>query len=131
SVGGPLEGSRFYKIDGYYYIFVTQYANGEYVLRSTDPFGPYEIRPFAVKVPYAGVGAGASPHQGGIVQTHAGDWYYIGFNDSFPGGRLPVMAPFTWQDGWPELELVDGKWGASYPFPDVTCRDVPARPTLD
>lgn len=132
SVGGPLEGSRFYKIGEYYYIFVTQHANGEYVLRSTDPFGPYEYRPFAVRLPFAGSGAGGAPHQGGIVQTHAGDWYYIAFNDSFPGGRLPVMAPFTWtEDGWPELELVDGQWGAEYPFPDVTCRKVPPRPNLD
>ncbi|HEY5955593.1 MAG TPA: glycoside hydrolase 43 family protein, partial [Polyangiaceae bacterium] len=31
---GALEGSRFYKIKNDYYIFTTQYANGEYVLRS-------------------------------------------------------------------------------------------------
>jgi beta-xylosidase len=41
------------------------------------------------------------------------------------------MAPFTWENGWPELELVNGQWGASYPFPDVTCRNVPPRPSLD
>lgn len=122
NISGPLEGSRFYKIDGNYYIFMTQYANGEYVARSTTgPFGPYEIRPFAVKLPYAGVGAGDSPHQGGIVQTQHGDWYYIGFNDSFPGGRIPVMAPMTWKDGWPVLTLVNGQWGESYPFPKLAC----------
>ncbi len=123
NISGPLEGSRFYKIDGDYYIFVTQYANGEYVLRSTNgPFGPYELRPFAVKLPYAGAaGSGGSPHQGGIVQTQNGDWYYMAFNDSFPGGRLPVMAPMTWADGWPSVTLVDGKWGGTYPFPDLPC----------
>ncbi|WP_438016699.1 glycoside hydrolase 43 family protein [Sorangium sp. So ce315] len=123
SVSGPLEGSRFYRINGDYYIFVTQYANGEYVLRSKNgPFGPYELRPFAVKLPYAGApGSGGSPHQGGIVQTQNGDWYYIAFNDSFPGGRLPVMAPMTWSDGWPSVTLVDGKWGGTYPFPNLPC----------
>lgn len=122
SVSGPLEGARFYKIDGNYYIFLTQYANGEYVLRSTNgPFGPYELREFAVKEAYAGVGAGSSPHQGGIIETQNGDWYYMGFNDSYPAGRLPVMAPMKWEDGWPVLERVDGKWGASYPFPDLPC----------
>ncbi|MFO1390125.1 glycoside hydrolase 43 family protein [Cellvibrio sp.] len=121
-LSGPLEGSRFYKIDGNYYIFMTQYANGEYVARSTNgPFGPYELRPFAVKLPYAGVGAGISPHQGGIVQTQHGDWYYIAFNDSFPGGRIPVMAPMTWKDGWPSVTLVNGQWGESYPFPKLAC----------
>ncbi|WP_437733275.1 glycoside hydrolase family 43 protein [Sorangium sp. So ce1335] len=123
TVSGPLEGSRFFKRDGDYYIFVTQYANGEYVLRSTNgPFGPYELRPFAVKLPYAGApGSGGSPHQGGIVETQNGDWYYIAFNDSFPAGRLPVMAPMTWTDGWPSVTLVDGKWGGTYPFPNLPC----------
>ncbi|HEX2732263.1 MAG TPA: glycoside hydrolase 43 family protein [Polyangiaceae bacterium] len=133
-VGGPLEGSRFYKIDGNYYIFTTQYANGEYVLRSTDgPFGPYELRPFAVRVPFGGSGAGASPHQGGIVETQNGDWYYLGFNDSYPAGRLPVMAPMTWSDGWPSLTLSDGKWGAEYPFPNLPCgaANAEAMPRVD
>ncbi|XYH95427.1 glycoside hydrolase 43 family protein [Sorangium sp. So ce1128] len=123
NLSGPLEGSRFYKIDGNYYIFTTQYANGEYVLRSTNgPFGPYELRPFAVKLPYAGApGSGGSPHQGGIVQTQNGDWYYVAFNDSFPAGRMPVMAPMTWTDGWPSVTLVDGKWGGTYPFPNLPC----------
>ena len=122
NISGPLEGSRFYKINGNYYIFMTQYANGEYVARSTNgPFGPYEIRPFAVKLPYAGVGSGGAPHQGGIVQTQNGDWYYIAFNDAFPAGRLPVMAPMTWSNGWPSVTLVNGQWGASYPFPNLPC----------
>jgi beta-xylosidase len=121
-LSGPLEGSRFYKINGDYYILVTQYANGEYVLRSTNgPFGPYELKPFAVRLPFAGAGAGGSPHQGGIVETQNGDWYYLGFNDSYPAGRIPVMAPVTWADGWPAVTLVDGKWGASYPFPNLPC----------
>jgi len=122
NISGPLEGSRFYKINGNYYIFMTQYANGEYVARSTNgPFGPYEIRPFAVKLPYAGVGSGGAPHQGGIVQTQNGDWYYIAFNDAYPAGRLPVMAPMTWSNGWPSVTLVNGQWGASYPFPNLPC----------
>lgn len=123
NLSGPLEGSRFYKINGNYYILVTQYANGEYVLRSTNgPFGPYELRPFAVRLPYAGApGSGGSPHQGGIVQTQNGDWYYIAFNDSYPAGRLPVMAPVTWNDGWPAVTLVNGQWGGTYPFPNLPC----------
>ncbi len=130
-LSGPLEGARFLKRDDYYYIFLTQYANGEYVIRSTDPFGPYEMRPFAVQVPYAPEGSGASPHQGGVVETQQGQWYYIAFNDSYPGGRLPVMAPMNWVDGWPELVRIDNEWGAEYPFPDVTCRALESRPSLD
>ncbi|KYF91444.1 glycoside hydrolase [Sorangium cellulosum] len=123
NLSGPLEGSRFIKKDGNYYIFTTQYANGEYVLRSTNgPFGPYELKPFAVKLPYAGApGSGGAPHQGGVVETQNGDWYYMAFNDAFPAGRMPVMAPMTWTDGWPSVTLVDGKWGGTYPFPNLPC----------
>lgn len=119
---GALEGSRFYRINGDYYIFTTQYANGEYVLRSTSgPFGPYTLQKFAVKLPFAGSGAGASPHQGGIVDTPNGDWYYMAFNDAYPAGRIPVLAPVTWSNGWPSVTLVNGAWGASYPFPKLPC----------
>jgi beta-xylosidase len=118
---GPLEGSRFMRINGDYYIFTTQYANGEYVLRSTSgPFGPYTLQPFAAKVPTPLQGAGF-PHQGGMVETQNGDWYYMSFLDAYPGGRIPALAPFTWKDGWPSLTTVNGGWAASYPFPNLPC----------
>ena len=115
---GMLEGSRFYKVNGNYYIFTDHPPNAEYVLKSTHgPFGPYTMRPLEVQakspVPESG-----SPHQGGIVQTQKGDWYYMAFIDAYPGGRVPVLAPLKWNaDGWPVLELKDNAWGASYPYP--------------
>lgn len=115
---GTLEGSRFYKIGGNYYIFAPHPPNGEYVLRSTTgPFGPYTAHKLVLDVPSPVAGSGA-PHQGGIVQTAAGDWYYMAFVDDFPGGRIPVLAPMKWnKEGWPEMQLVDGKWGVNYPLP--------------
>ncbi len=127
---GALEGSRFYKINGDYYIFPTQYANGEYVLRSTSgPFGPYTLRTFAVRVPFSVAGAGASPHQGGIIETQNGDWYYMAFNDSYPAGRIPVLAPVTWNDGWPSVDLDNNAWGGVYPFPNLPCGAGRVRPS--
>ncbi len=33
---------------------------------------------------------------------------------------MPALAPITWNaEGLAVLEVVDGKWGASYPYPDV------------
>jgi beta-xylosidase len=129
---GTLEGSRFNKINGDYYIFTTQYANGEYVLRSTTgPFGPYTLKKFAVRLAYAGAaGSGGSPHQGSVIQTQNGDWYYMGFNDAYPGGRIPVLAPVTWTDGWPSVTLVNGKWGGSYPFPKLPCGAGKVKPLI-
>ena len=34
---GTLEGSRFYKRNGSYYIFLTRPANGQYILKSSKP----------------------------------------------------------------------------------------------
>jgi beta-xylosidase len=113
-----LEGSRFYKKDGYYYIFTTRPADGQFILRSSDPFGPYEIHTVIDRAGAPVQGAGV-PHQGGLIETQKGDWYYMGFIDAYPGGRIPVLAPVAWVDGWPEVELVNGDWAESYPYPDV------------
>jgi beta-xylosidase len=117
---GVLEGSRFYKVNGNYYIFTTRPANAEYVLKSTHgPFGPYEIRPLLKDARSPVPGAGV-PHQGGIVETQKGAWYYMAFIDAYPGGRVPVLAPMTWgDDGWPSLQMTDNTWSASYPMPDI------------
>ncbi|WP_374198071.1 family 43 glycosylhydrolase [Micromonospora sp. PLK6-60] len=116
---GTLEGSRFYKRGNYYYIWVTRPANGQYVLRSTSPWGPYEMRQVLLNMPTPVSGAGI-PHQGGLVQTQNGAWYYMAFVDAYPGGRIPVMAPINWSsDGWPSVQTVNGGWGASYPYPNV------------
>lgn len=113
-----LEGSRFYKVNGNYYIFTDHPPDGEYVLRSTSgPFGPYTMRRLVSRSISPVPGAG-SPHQGGIVQTQRGDWYYMAFIDAYPGGRIPVLAPLKWDsDGWPVLQIANNSWAASYPYP--------------
>ncbi|WP_030542170.1 glycoside hydrolase 43 family protein [Streptomyces albus] len=118
---GTLEGARFYKINGNYYIFLTRPANGQYILKSTSgPFGPYTMRQVLLDL-RGPVPGGGVPHQGGLVETPNGAWYYLAFVDAYPGGRIPVLAPVTWTaDGWPVVQLVDGAWGASYPSPAAT-----------
>jgi len=114
-----IEGSRMYRIKGYYYIFVTRAPDAEFVLKASNPFGPYEIRDLVDKItsPVANTGP---PHQGGIVDTLSGDWYYVGFIDAYPLGRNPVLGPITWgSDGWPTFNKVNNAWGKEYPFPSV------------
>ncbi|WP_427164559.1 glycoside hydrolase family 43 protein [Streptomyces sp. C1-1] len=117
---GTLEGSRFYKINGQYYIFVTRPANGQYILKSSSgPFGPYTMRQVLLDL-RGPIPGGGVPHQGGLVQTQGGAWYYMAFVDAYPGGRVPVLAPVTWtSDGWPVVQLVNGAWGNAYPSPAV------------
>ena len=115
---GTLEGSRFYKRNGYYYIWLTRPANGQYVLRSTSPWGPYEMRQVLLDMPGPITGGGV-PHQGGLVQTQNGDWYYMSFVDAYPGGRVPALAPITWTGDWPTVQTVNGGWGVNYPKPNI------------
>ncbi|MDQ0374135.1 family 43 glycosylhydrolase [Cellulomonas humilata] len=117
---GTLEGARFYKRNGYYYIWLTRPANGQYVLRSSSPFGPYEMREVLLNLP-GPISGGGVPHQGGLVQTQAGDWWYMAFTDAYPGGRVPTLAPIRWtSDGWPTLQTVNGRWGTTYNRPNIT-----------
>ncbi|MBN2803085.1 MAG: family 43 glycosylhydrolase, partial [Deltaproteobacteria bacterium] len=119
-----LEGSRFFKHEGSYYILLTRPPNAEFVLRSTNgPLGPYTIQTLVDNVSSPIQGGGA-PHQGGFVNTSKGDWYYMAFVDAYPGGRMPVLAPVTWANGWPSVQLVNGGWGSSYPHPDVPAHHV-------
>lgn len=120
---GTIEGARMYKVNGYYYIFVTRPADAEWVLRAESPFGPYEMRDFVTRIEGPLANAGFA-HQGGIVDTENGDWYYVGFMDAYPGGRIPVVAPFTWEDGWPVLVTDNGEWGRTYPLPVQTDKQV-------
>ncbi|MBB5867800.1 beta-xylosidase [Allocatelliglobosispora scoriae] len=117
---GTLEGARFYKRNGSYYIWLTRPANGQYVLKSSSPFGPYEMQQVLLNLP-GPISGGGVPHQGGLVQTQNGDWYYMAFVDAYPGGRVPVLAPITWSAaGWPVLQTVNGTWGAAYPAPNIS-----------
>jgi beta-xylosidase len=117
---GTLEGARFYKINGQYYIFLTRPANGQYILKSSSgPFGPYTMRQVLLDL-RGPIPGGGVPHQGGLVRTQNGAWYYLAFVDAYPGGRMPALAPVTWtSDGWPVVQLVNGAWGTSYPSPAV------------
>ncbi|CZR56427.1 probable xylosidase/glycosyl hydrolase [Phialocephala subalpina] len=115
---GYIEGSRMYKYNGSYYIFNTRPADAQFVLKSTNgPFGPYVVKELLADIEGPIVGGGV-PHQGSLVDTQKGDWYYMAFEDSYPGGRMPVLAPITWgSDGFPILITVNGSWGTSYEYP--------------
>jgi beta-xylosidase len=74
---------------------------------------------------------GGVPHQGGLVQTQNGDWYYASFVDAFPGGRMPALAPIKWtEDGWPTLRTVDNAWGKNYSYPDLPHSSRPIKPMI-
>jgi beta-xylosidase len=122
--GLTLEGSRMYKINGYYYIFSTKPADDEWVLKSKSPWGPYEAKLLVDSIGGPISNAGHA-HQGGVVDTKDGKWYYVAFLDSYPAGRIPVVAPLTFtSDGWPQIVKVNNAWGKTYPMPVTTSKTV-------
>lgn len=115
-------------------MWLTKPADEQHVLRADSPWGPYTERSvleqMPAPIPHSGV-----PHQGGIVDTPNGDWYYMAFLDAYPNGRIPVLAPLEWDDeGWPHVVTDEnGGWGRTYPMPSIeTNRTVtPAGPYTD
>jgi beta-xylosidase len=109
--GTLAEGSHIHKVNGYYYIFLIAWPQGQgrqqIVYRSKNIEGPYEGR---VVLNDAGVA------QGGIFDTPKGDWYAMLFQDHGAVGRIPYLVPVTWEDGWPVFGE-NGKLPASIPLP--------------
>ncbi|KAG6066128.1 hypothetical protein E4U32_006503 [Claviceps aff. humidiphila group G2b] len=107
---GNAEGSRMYKIKGTYYILnIDPTKMVQYVVKSTSVFGPYQSSKL-LDGPSCPIPGAGKPHQGGIVDDPQGNWYYMAFCDAFPGGRVPVLAPISFNaQGFPQL-LDPSKW---------------------
>ena len=94
-----IEGTKFYKRNGYYYIMSP--AGGvkygwQVIMRSRDPFGPYEE--------YVGLAQGKTqvngPHQGAWVDTPSGEDWFLHFQDKHAYGRVVHLQPARWVDDW-------------------------------
>ncbi|WP_268224642.1 glycoside hydrolase family 43 protein [Sinomicrobium oceani] len=118
-----VEGAKFYKRNGYYYIFAP--AGGvstgwQLAMRSRHPYGPYEER----IVMDQGKTAINGPHQGGWVALDNGENWFVHFQDKEAYGRIVHLQPMTWKKDWPvigEDRDGDGKGQPvlSYKKPDV------------
>jgi beta-xylosidase len=97
-----IEGPKFYKRNGYYYIFAPAggVATGwQTVMRSKNVYGPYEKR----KVMDQGKSAVNGPHQGAWVQTQTGEDWFVHFQDQFAYGRVVHLQPMKWKNDWPVI----------------------------
>ncbi|MEY4385927.1 MAG: hypothetical protein RLY20_1210 [Verrucomicrobiota bacterium] len=95
-----LEGPKFLKREGWYYILAPAggVATGwQVVLRSRNIFGPYadQIVLAQGRTPING------PHQGALVDTARGEWWFIHFQDAGIHGRILHLQPVRWENGWP------------------------------
>lgn len=95
-----LEGPKFLKKDGWYYILAPAggVENGwQVVFRSKNIYGPYEDK---IVLEQGGTSVNG-PHQGALVDTAEGEWWFLHFQDVGVYGRILHLQPVQWQDGWP------------------------------
>lgn len=97
-----VEGPKFYKRNGWYYLFAPAggVTNGwQLVLRSRHVFGPYEARTVMAQgnTPING------PHQGGWVNTPQGEYWFLHFQDKGAYGRVVHLNPMKWVEEWPVI----------------------------
>lgn len=105
--GLGYEGSHIYKINGRYYIFLIHIPKGKmrteacYVSDKID--GPYSGGEVYCE-DFEGWNSGIA--QGGIVQANDGKWYGILFQDHGALGRIPILVPVTFENGFPVFHKI-------------------------
>ncbi|MGN0189941.1 MAG: glycoside hydrolase 43 family protein [Candidatus Cryptobacteroides sp.] len=98
-----IEGTKFYKFRGHYYIFSP--AGGvptgwQVVLRAEHPYGPYSERVVMAQ----GASSVNGPHQGAWVDTPSGEHWFLHFQDKDAYGRVVHLQPMAWTDeDWPVI----------------------------
>ena len=101
---GTIEGPKFYKRNGYYYIFAP--AGGvstgwQTILRSKNIYGPYERK----VVLDQGTTIVNGPHQGAWVDTKTGENWFLHFQDKDAYGRVVHLQPMKWVNDWPVIGI--------------------------
>ncbi len=97
-----VEGPKFYKLNGYYYILAPAggVATGwQLALRSKSIYGPYEKKTVLAQ----GNTAVNGPHQGALVDTPTGEWWFMHFQDRGAYGRVVHLQPAVWKNGFPVI----------------------------
>ncbi|MEO6655075.1 MAG: glycoside hydrolase 43 family protein [Pyrinomonadaceae bacterium] len=97
-----VEGPKFYKTNGYYYILAPAggVATGwQLALRSKNIYGPYEKKVILAQ----GKTTVNGPHQGALVDTPTGEWWFLHFQDKGVYGRVVHLQPVRWKNGFPVI----------------------------
>ncbi len=109
-----IEGPKFYKRNGWYYIFAP--AGGvktgwQTVLRAKNVYGPYERK----VVMDQGGSMVNGPHQGAWVHTGKGEDWFIHFQDKDAFGRILHLQPMVWKNDWPIIGIDYNENGKGQP----------------
>lgn len=101
-INHTIEGAKFYKRNGFYYLFAPAggvVSGWQLVMRSKNVYGPYEARIVMAQ----GKTDINGPHQGGWVDTPAGESWFLHFQDKGAYGRVLHLNPMKWINDWPVI----------------------------
>ena len=106
---GPVaEGTKFLKRHGWYYLIIPEGGVGQgwqTVLRARNIYGPYERQ----VVLEQGSTTVNGPHQGALMDTPDGQWWFYHFQDTPVLGRVVHLQPARWLDDWLQVGVdLDG-----------------------
>ena len=112
-----IEGPKFYKRNGWYYIFAP--AGGvkrgwQTVLRSKNVYGPYEDKIVL---------------EGGLHQGAWVDGSFVHFQDLGAYGRVVHRQPLRWVNDWPEIEAAPTRRSPSVVLNDWQWQGNPSNDT--
>lgn len=99
-----IEGPKFYKRNGWYYIFAPGggvSTGWQTILRSKNVYGPYERK----VVLNQGSTPINGPHQGAWVDTKTGEHWFLHFQDKGAYGRVVHLQPMKWYADWPFIGI--------------------------
>ena len=112
--------SRFYKINGNYYILTTQYANGSTCSRP-QPLRPLHPADLCRPCPHARRRRRGTPTR--VASSRPERRLVLhGLPRRVPRRPHAGAGPLKWGQWLAHPQLVNGGWGASYPFPNVPRR---------
>ncbi|MCR4822730.1 MAG: glycoside hydrolase 43 family protein, partial [Treponema sp.] len=106
-----IEGPKVYERKGYVYILAP--AGGvkcgwQTALRAKSIKGPFEEKIILSQ----GNSHINGPHQGGLVDSPDGKFWFLHFQDRGIYGRVTLLQPADWKDDWPLMGsgLENGNW---------------------
>ena len=118
--GLHYEGTHILKKDGYYYIFNINWPSGDIrtqwchrAKKLTDDFECKQI--FHNYYDFEGHGVA----QGSVIDDVDGNWYCYLFEDAGAVGRIPVIMPMKWENGWPVVGI-NGSVPNEFNYPQTT-----------
>ncbi|KAB8131019.1 glycoside hydrolase family 43 protein [Gracilibacillus oryzae] len=126
------EGPHLYKINGYYYLLISEAGTGHHhacsIARSENITGPYVGNPGNPILTHRHLGRSYPIVNVGhcdLVETQNGEWWAVGLASRIYGGyyrnlgRETFLLPVKWEDEWPVFSPGTGKLEMSYRMPDL------------